>query len=213
MLATSKLGRILQLSDNLILVNYSCSANCRHCPYGKQDSLPRPHSEVIKDINLAQDELIILSGGEPLELQENSLQRYVQAICLLRKYFRIATGGFVCLSRYDRWLDPLPWFHGFQIGTDVLFESRNSSFDYFSTLWEENIDYLNENMRPYSITITLGPDVSVEDISDKLVKTHPQFVMLNSLQSTCGAHATRSKEIARISEILPRVRIIDGFGY
>ncbi|EJF93838.1 hypothetical protein MEE_01438 [Bartonella elizabethae F9251 = ATCC 49927] len=80
------------MSGNIVICHENCSAGCNHCPYSiecmvRDDALP----ESLYTINDIKSDLIILSGGEPFELDYDLFHKYMCLIC--KKYFRIATGG------------------------------------------------------------------------------------------------------------------------
>ncbi|WP_375661014.1 MULTISPECIES: hypothetical protein [unclassified Bartonella] len=82
------------MGDNIVICNKNCSAGCNHCPYSmecmvRDDALP----ESLYTINDIKSDFIILSGGEPFELDYDLLHKYTCVCLICKKYFRIATGG------------------------------------------------------------------------------------------------------------------------
>lgn len=94
------------MSDNIVICNENCSAGCNHCLYSmecmvRDDAFP----ESLYTINDIKSDFIILSGGEPLELDNDLLHKYTCMCLICKKYFRIATGGHIYIQPYLKLLN------------------------------------------------------------------------------------------------------------
>lgn len=171
------------LEPETIMLSTICSGGCRHCPFSNL-SLEQLNLEVNvidKIITESLGNLIVLSGGEPF--QHPQIKEILELLpSYQNKYFRIATGGFVCL---------FPWLHklkylchngsllGISIGTDVI--SSRVAHDEWLPIWQANIKYVAEMEIPYSLTFTLNEDLKFFKINfeswDRNFKK-PEFLYL-----------------------------------
>lgn len=156
-----------------IMTTTQCSAGCKHCPFS-DPKMRKQNLEITKIINLinkAEEDLVVLSGGEFFEhSQIDSL------LCELKNIktqkFRITTGGHIDLAPYISTLKQIQNLEGISIGTDTI--------NLHAEIWTQNLLLLEEQQIPYSLTFTLI-SYSYLDLKKilqtiKKLKVNPQFV-------------------------------------
>ncbi len=82
------------MGDNIVIYNENCSAGCNHCPYSmecmvRDDAFP----ESLYTINDIKSDFIILSGGEPFELNYDLLHKYTCMCLICKKIFSDCNRG------------------------------------------------------------------------------------------------------------------------
>lgn len=82
------------MSGNIVICHENCSAGCNHCPYSiecmvRDDALP----ESLYTINDIKSDLIILSGGEPFELDYDLFHKYTCMCLFVKNIFGLQQGG------------------------------------------------------------------------------------------------------------------------
>lgn len=196
------------MSENLILLNRSCSARCSHCPYASDRQTAFLEGEPLSSIESAKSDLIILSGGEPFEARFDVLTNYIRTCISARKYFRIATGGHVRLRQFLPYLNALPGFAGIQLGTDVVLPSRNSRSHHHLGIWKENLYELYSSQIVFGITMTAGSNNEFDIVFNLLEEMRPNFFLVNMM----GAQQKEFKNLcASIKTRYPEVRIESGY--
>ncbi|WP_375635902.1 MULTISPECIES: hypothetical protein [unclassified Bartonella] len=168
------------MGDNIVICNENCSAGCNHCPYSmeymvRDDALP----ESLYTINDIKSDFIILSGGEPFELDYDLLHKYTCMCLICKKYFRIATGGHIYIQPYLKLLKSNPFFLGIQIGTDVISEIRNLDSKKYKQTWVRNIECMKKDSVPYSVTITLSERFDLAEVLALIRIATPEFILVN----------------------------------
>jgi len=149
------------LTGTFIKLTESCSAGCSHCPFASETPAHVPVQKVIDKINASPQPLIVLSGGEPLEHPD--LNTIIGKTSLMTdKIFRIATGSHIPLQDYIESIKNTGNMTGVSLGTDVLFQSRNSN-GHSEQFWK-NVDVLGNAEINYSITLTLGSDIKWQEV-------------------------------------------------
>jgi MoaA/NifB/PqqE/SkfB family radical SAM enzyme len=147
-------------SVQTVMITTRCSAGCSHCPFSAQglEKLSMPALTLKQILNPAL--LAVISGGEPFE-HENA-EEMLLSLTSYQGAFRIASGGFVPMKKFQEPLTMLRreaiGFQGISLGTDVL-TARNNKAE-LKNVWAENVRFLKEIKVPYSITITLGAELS-----------------------------------------------------
>ncbi len=181
------------MSIKTIIVNDGCSAKCFHCPYGSYPSKITllAHEEICS----ATEDIILISGGEPLELKAVELYSLIINCLNNQKIFRIATGGHISLESIAKKLMQIPYFSGFSIGTDVLLKERNKRCHEFKKVWEQNIALLNELQTNYSFTLTLSQTIHFELFLPIIQSGNPDFVMINSVDKSSTVKTEICKHI------------------
>lgn len=143
-----------------LLITSRCSGGCLPCPFA-QSNIPQrflPAEEVVRKIRNSRAQLVVVTGGEPLEHPQFSeiIERVRESHAnASQSRFRIATGGHIPLIR--NWIDNLmrsPGFSGFSVGTDVLSDTCRNRIPH-TKVWRENIALLNDMRTRYSLTVTV----------------------------------------------------------
>lgn len=198
------------MQDNIIICNHKCNAGCIHCIYSidKYNRLLEKNS-FTKIYEIAQN-LIILSGGEPFELDISELKRYLSMCIITNKYFKIATGGHILVEKYLSILNNKRFFAGLQIGTDVLSRLRNKDHTKHLTTWINNIEILHRKQMPYSITITLSQNLDLANILELIKFAKPNYIMVNALDKL---QYKNTQHITMIKDYFPQQPIIHGYIY
>lgn len=173
-----------------LMLTTQCSAGCSHCPFSDPNLIKMhlPLHALSRWIADARSPLRVISGGEPFEHPE--FDRILQMLQEAKTPFRIATGGFVDLKPWAESLSQLrattPHFVGVSLGTDVL--TGRCPKPELATRWKANLALLNDLAIPYSLTFTLGSDISsalLESIRDLGVR--PEFLYFRQVGT--GARA------------------------
>lgn len=163
---------MLNANVHTLMITSRCSAGCRPCPFG-QGTLPQRYlgaAEVIAVVNKSTAELVVITGGEPLEhpdfasivrglngaivAQSTQPEESGGAVSPGKTPFRIATGGHVPLGEFPALLQRSPRFQGFSVGTDVLTDATPHR-EALTRIWQHNIQLLNAQNTRYSLTLTL----------------------------------------------------------
>lgn len=143
-----------------LIITSKCSGGCGPCPFGS-GLLPNrflPAEMIVERLCSSTAQLVVLTGGEPLEHPEFSklvelLTEQSQHGCVAP--FRIATGGHIAFEECDvERLKCIPSFTGISLGTDVLSEVCPARTEH-SLIWNQNVQLLNRLGVPYSLTLTL----------------------------------------------------------
>lgn len=160
---------MLNPSVDTLMITSRCSAGCLPCPFATAN-LPQRFlaaDEVVRRLVASQAELVVVTGGEPLEHPH-----FETILDLLRNKtpttqsapFRIATGGHIPLARSIAALQGVREFVGFSLGTDVISEACPEREKHTVT-WKQNLRALNCAGMPYSLTFTLHGSAPIENIS------------------------------------------------
>lgn len=145
-----------------IMLTTKCSAKCSHCSFSNPNlkQLFLSIEQINKILERSASELIVISGGEPFE--HPAIETILERLCEEKKPFRIATGGHI---NFDPWKDKLlklleksKGFKGISIGTDVLTTRVNQP--HWIPNWKNNLAFLCQYQIPFSITLTLGTDLT-----------------------------------------------------
>lgn len=184
-----------------------CSAGCTHCPFGNpsMQRLSLSRERVMKILTESSAPLVVLSGGEPFEHPE--IGEILRDLCNVSTPYRLATGNFLDLRRWSQALVELtqtsPGFQGLSLGTDVL--TARCADPVLAEIWSRNLMLFNSFEIPYSITITVGPEIS--RMLPKVLKMsgcRPQFFYLRH-QNQNELAAWR----AALEEFFPGVGVIE----
>lgn len=179
------------MSLKTVIVNQGCHAECVHCPHGQERSILR--TKATEEIAHAHEDIILLSGGEPLELTYRELLPLIRLCVENKKIFRIATGGHVPLPPFVERLRHIPYFSGFSVGTDVLLSERNSHSVRFQRTWEDNVAHLQSLDINFSFTVSLSQGFRLASILPILARWTPDFYMLNSIDKAGTEEMEQSK--------------------
>lgn len=142
-----------------LLITSRCSAGCLPCPFSQRTVPQRylPAVDVVQRIRNSTAQLVVVTGGEPLEHPRFSeiLERVREGNAeASESQFRIATGGHIPLT--EEWIVSLmqtPAFAGISLGTDVL-SALCPERDTHREVWKRNVALLNALEANYSLTIT-----------------------------------------------------------
>lgn len=193
---------------NLIICNNFCKAGCYHCPYSKDGMVSLDEITSVHYIFDIDSDLVILSGGEPFELEYSALHKYISMCVICKKYFRIATGGHINIKPYLGLLKSILFFSGLQFGTDVISRTRNINAESYKDIWKANINDCEQNSIDYSITITLSKDFDLEDVLVQIQTLLPSFILLNFIDFDSTAYID---EINLIRNAFPLIEIKYGY--
>lgn len=165
-----------------ISITTNCSGGCPHCPFG-YPQMETWHLELqtIKDlIEKSHAPLLVLSGGEIFEYDQ--IESLLQYLSNVSQKYRLATGGHIDLSVYVSHLKNLCHLgnlEGISLGTDMIF--RQNVFNKKET-WIHNLNLLNQNQIPYSLTFTIldQDDLELKEKFNVLAQENlqPQFIYL-----------------------------------
>lgn len=198
----------------IISLTTMCSAGCSHCPYSnpKLAKLYLKQSSIIKIVNLTSEKLIMLTGGEPLQHPEIAeiLKHFLNSLTP----FRLATGGFI---DFKPWINQLEFLYkrhilqGISIGTDVI--SQRVSSAKWVKIWISNIQLLQNHRIPYSLTMTIDPELEFKWLNIwkcKIFKSaKPSFIFLRYLNKQ-----TKNLWVEKIAKTFDSIPIIeDCFNY
>lgn len=171
----------LILPARTLMLTTTCTGGCVHCPFShpalKQVSMRRDvFRKILAD---SKGEYLVLSGGEPFE--HPRISEFLADLLSHSAPFRIATGGFIDLEPWGNELAALIHqncgFQGISLGTDSL--TSRCPEPRHAKKWAENLTLLNRLQIPYSITITLGADLSLTLLNDLLsLNCCPTFIYL-----------------------------------
>lgn len=169
----------MQLHYVPILITESCSAGCKHCPFGVSQTRAEPRLDaIISKISVASaDQIFLITGGEPLEFR--SIRKIVEALERKEVYFRIATGGHIPLIGFNREMSS-SFLAGVSVGTDVINPGRNNP-EKHAEIWLKNLDFLVKNEISYSLTLSFSGQEDFKAIPFlrfNLKKLNPAFVMV-----------------------------------
>lgn len=203
----------MRLQDShLLLINSTCSAGCRHCPFGKKKDGKHfeLHEVFSQDVDLKDAKLLILSGGEPLE--HPNLNQFIEHCNRLYLPFRIATGGHSPILQHLHQLNESKHFTGFSIGTDLIINERNNNQE-LRSIWSSNIATLNRLNKKYSITITLCNSLDLEELILKLLEyqANPSFFLLNEMENIPVSQHSMESAIETLKFNFPKTLIKIGF--
>jgi len=156
-----------------------CSAGCIHCPSGGSNQTIKfecQKTNLSSFINqLSDNDIALITGGEPLEASD--LFHVCEIFNNNGIYFRIATGGFIDLSKFNNILRS-DMFAALSMGTDILIRSRNQNSNY-NFIWDKNAKYLVQNNISHSVTIYYDGDNNIiDELKDHLVLLKPKFIMI-----------------------------------
>lgn len=169
-----------QVAKTLLLTT-QCNAGCQHCPFSSLKMEPRWLSlkSALRIIEKAEEKLIVISGGEPLEHPE--IADILKQELHDQKKFRVATGGYIDISPYISVLKKNKSFHGISMGTDVISNRCNNRTHY--EIWQKNIINLNSTQTAYSLTFTIAEDLEpLESLLKKmnLIDLRPSFIYVRA---------------------------------
>ena len=164
----------------MLQISNACSSRCTHCPYSLEKNTISKQS-VLSQIEKNSSSITIVSGGEPFE--HSLLHEFLTALEKKKtSIFRIATGGHVDLSGRLQEIQKYKYLSGISFGTDQFFEARQKN-NVLKTIWEKNLKELNDSEFPYSMTVTLGKDLIMEDLknlADLMGELKLQFILLQN---------------------------------
>lgn len=152
--------------------------------------------------------MVLLSGGEPFELEREKFISYIFQCVIHRKYFRLATGGHVDLSPHLSWLQSNIYFHGIQIGTDVIADGRDSQAADYYKVWRKNIKLLHQAKIWYALTITLSRDLALCSLLLRARIASPNIILLNLLNAK---HYNYQEDLKKIKATFPQIEITYGY--
>lgn len=196
------------MSENLVLVNGSCNARCRHCPYASDSATACLAGDPLSFVKNVRSDLVILSGGEPFEARIDVLFNYINACVSAGKYFRVATGGHLRLRPFLPHMKSTLRFAGIQLGTDVLLPERNANSLRHRTIWRENLSLLNDWNIGFGVTMTVDNDVEFEPVFDLLGDVRPDFFLTNTMN---GGVEDLEKFRSSLKLRYPEVKIETGY--
>jgi len=192
---------VAAVADTLMLTT-KCSAGCLHCPFSQTD-LPAMHlspAQLRGYFRASQANLIVISGGETFEHPE--IGDLLSELALQAKPFRIATGGHINLLPWAGLIAKLACgncgFQGVSLGTDAL--TPRCPNPNLARVWRQNLAWLNEAELPYSITITLGEDLTMgarSAIDQEMMRARPEFLYIRQPGNLEG-------DVAKWAENLPK---------
>ncbi len=158
----------------------NCSAKCTHCFSYSDDNEQNKLLELDKMIAASPENLILLTGGEPLDSEHFS------AACKLlakrNKYFRVATSGHICFPRDNNFLKN-DYLTGISLSLDVLSDIRSPGTK-FRDIWHNNLTYTVSSNIPFSLTITILNESDIDHFfkilrSDReILSSSPSFIMI-----------------------------------
>lgn len=150
----------------------------------------------------AQDELVVISGGEPFEYYD--LPSLFHLLKGVKTNFRIATGGHISLIGYWQFLKDLPNLQGISLGTDVL-SPRSPKYNDHKKIWAANVGFLNANHISYSLTFTIQDDLRVQELiaETSSLGSLPEFIYLR-----ISANKNRQLVINFLEQTFPEASII-----
>ena len=164
----------------MLQISNACSSRCVHCPYSLVINTISKQS-VLSQIENDYSPITIVSGGEPFE--HPLLHDFLNALENKKtSVFRIATGGHIDLSDFLQEMLSYKYLSGISFGTDQFFESRQKN-QMLRTIWEKNLKELDGRRFPYSMTVTLGKDLPMEDLKGLAVLMSArklQFILLQN---------------------------------
>lgn len=202
----------LSHEGQIIYISNTCQAGCNHCPYGVsnqiRDSLDI--NMIIQKIESSDRKLIILTGGEPLE--SPFFMELLDRLRSSKKLFRIATGGHIPIQPSIEKLMTLPYFTGFSLGTDILIPERNDKAS-FKANWLKNLFSIVEWKIHYSLTITLGSEIKLQELLKKLIGLgcNPDFFTLSEKEEEPLSITEWKIQKEIINIYYPHAEIIPGF--
>lgn len=153
-----------------MIISTYCSAGCNHCPFNKTGTK-------IKNPEMNDKEIYIITGGEPLE-DPLHLRSVIKQLQSKNAYFRLATGGYIRIASIHNILSNASNYLGINIGTDVLL--RNDSTD-LQKIWLENWELYGKLSNTW-LTITLSYDIELSIIEKLITETKPHKVLLNEIE-------------------------------
>lgn len=167
-------------SSFMLQVSNACSSRCAHCPYSLEKNTISKQS-VLSQIEKNSSSITIVSGGEPFE--HPFLHEFLTVLEKKKtSIFRIATGGHVDLSSTLQEMQKYKFLSGISFGTDQFFEARQKN-QILKTIWEKNLKILDDSQFPYSMTVTLGKDLIMEELKSLAVfmgALKLQFILLQN---------------------------------
>lgn len=190
----------------LIVTNNKCTANCSHCSFSKN---PISIYENLKKIATNPDDYVILSGGEPLELDNGTLKLYTQSCKENNKFYRIATGGHIDLLSIDPEIYRNDYFTGFSMGTDIILDQLNKSYRINYCIWKKNIFVLSKFIIAYSLTITYKPNLELKPLLNFTETLNPEFILINYLNGKWNPQYDLLDK--KLEEQFPSVQLITGY--
>ncbi|MDY4001971.1 hypothetical protein [Streptococcus dysgalactiae] len=153
-----------------LIISTYCSAGCNHCPFNKAGTK-------IKNPEINDKEIYIITGGEPLE-DLTHLRNVVKQLQSKNAYFRLATGGHIRIASIHNILSNTSNYLGINIGTDILL--RNDSTD-LQKIWLKNWGLYGKLSNTW-LTITLSYDIELPTIEKLITETKPRKVLLNEIE-------------------------------
>lgn len=195
----------------LLKITDYCSARCMHCPFSPDKKTNEVSiNDISKILNQSNQPVTIISGGEPFEHKD-----FKEVILLVDSFnksiFRIATGGHIPIKSYSTTLSNLGQFTGISLGTDIMLNSRNTNKE-LKNIWISNLEFLKEAHIPYSITFTLGSDLSQQSLSEilslcKKMEISPSFFLIQNNEFSSMTLDQISIFTNNLSAIFPKVLI------
>ncbi|XGC80100.1 hypothetical protein ACES2L_12260 [Bdellovibrio bacteriovorus] len=136
-----------------------------------------PLSAIERIFALTNEELVVLSGGEPFEYDH--LPGLFELLKEVKAPFRIATGGHIPLANHGADLKNMPRFVGISLGTDVL-SPRSPKYMEHKKIWAANVAFLNNHQIPYSLTFTVQGDLNLSKLVSETsaLGSAPEFIYL-----------------------------------
>lgn len=190
----------------LIIANNKCTANCSHCSFPKR---PVKIYKNLQKIAATLDDYVILSGGEPLELDRQSIKMYIQSCKENKKFYRIATGGHIDILSVDPEIYRNDYFTGFSIGTDIILDRLNKSYRANYCIWKKNIFVLSKFIISYSLTITYKPKLQLEPLFNFKETLNPEFILINYLNGKWEPQYDSFDKRLKIK--FPKIQFIAGY--
>ncbi len=171
-------------NDHLLQLTSNCSAKCSHCKLYSQNEEIKPVDELISEATKRKSDILILSGGEPLEYPH--FKDFIKIFNNIDgKFYRLATGGHIPLNTFLYELQQAKNFLGISLSTDIVLKCRNNS-SILKNIWHHNIALINTLKINYNLTITMDNNLSKSDLSSikNLLVTQPSFILVSQLYNT-----------------------------